>query len=178
MDTTGRLFQKVQYEASFLSASEEIEKFALEYAASHLPIGPEKLDFQSENLGKIPIALPFRHGFHGRRRLKESIASMLFLGLQHVFRVVTNTFIFHSILSFHSSSGPPNSAWGRQNCHRTWKRQTGRGQSVRGVAYRPLRRPKFVDCYLKNLEYMHLCPNGQDTRCSPASTTMFSTHLH
>ena len=54
VDSTGRLFQKVEDEASFLSSSEEVEKFALEYAASHLLNGPEMLDFQSENLGKIP----------------------------------------------------------------------------------------------------------------------------
>ena len=55
VNTTGPLFQKVEDESSFLSASEEIEKFALAYAASHLPNGPEMLDWQSENLGKIPI---------------------------------------------------------------------------------------------------------------------------
>ena len=76
VNTTGHQFQDVEDEASFLSASEEIEKFALEYAASHLPNGPEMLDFQSENLGKIPITLPLRHGVYGRRRAPK------FLGLQ------------------------------------------------------------------------------------------------
>ena len=78
VDTTGRLFQEVGDEASYLSASEEIEKFALQYAASHLPNGPEVLDFQSENLGKITIPSPIRRGVYGRRRLKESTASTLF----------------------------------------------------------------------------------------------------
>ena len=116
VDTTGRLFQEVGDEASYLSASEEIEKFALRYAAIHLPNGPEVLDFQSENLGKITIPLPVRRGVYGRRQLKESTASTLFrprsFGVYRMYFVfVINTFAFHVILSFLSSSGPPNSSW-------------------------------------------------------------------
>ena len=54
VDTAGNLFTEVQDEASFLSASEEIEKFALKYAASHLQNGTA-MNFISGNLGKIPI---------------------------------------------------------------------------------------------------------------------------
>ena len=84
-------------------------KFLKVSIASHLRNCPEMLDFQSENLGKSTIiSLPLRHGFHGRRRLKESIASLQFrprsfwvYNMYFVF--VTNTFVFHFILSFHSS---------------------------------------------------------------------------
>ena len=153
VDTTGRLFQEVGDEASFLSASEEIEKFALEYAASHLPNGPEVLDFQSENLGKITIPLPLRRGFYGRRRLRKALRAPCFgpevsESTTVYFVFVANTFAFHVILSFLSSSGPPNSFWGQRYSHRTWKRPTGRGSSAGGVASRRLRGPKFVDCYL------------------------------
>ena len=116
VNTTGHQFQDVEDEASFLSASEEIQKFALEYAAIHLPNGPKMLDFQSENLGKIPITLPLRHGSYGRRRLKKALRAPCFgpevsESTTVYFVFVANTFAFHVILSFHSSSGPPNSSW-------------------------------------------------------------------